>query len=166
MVGFSHWHRFSLQFVTGIGIHVKGTVQEMRNGGAAHVFVRTIHLHEQDHIGTGVFAGKWGRRCAVALGQWGRCQTIGVSALNQPCELLAAVSAGVAQVAQHHAFVALAKSRIVKAFEHSADVGVALQVSPGGREFNFAAIGKARSKLYSLSAAECCTPGRNANSRQ
>ena len=29
-----------------------------------------------------------------------------------------------------------------------------------------AAIGKARSKLYWLSAAECCTPGRSANSRQ
>ena len=29
-----------------------------------------------------------------------------------------------------------------------------------------AAMGKARSKLYSLSKAECCTPGRKANSRQ
>lgn len=35
-----------------------------------------------------------------------------------------------------------------------------------GLDTRLAAIGKARSRLYSLSDVECCTPGRNANSRQ
>ena len=35
-----------------------------------------------------------------------------------------------------------------------------------GVDTKLAAIGKARSKLYALSAAECCTPGRRASSRQ
>ena len=36
--------------------------------------------------------------------------------------------------------------------------------TPNGTKL--AAIGRARSKLYWLSTAECCTPGRSANSRQ
>lgn len=35
-----------------------------------------------------------------------------------------------------------------------------------GNGVNFAAMGKTRSRFNSLSRAECCTPGRKANSRQ
>jgi hypothetical protein len=83
----------------------------------------------------------------VALDQRDAGQTVGVPLFDQPGELGAAVAAGVLEVAQQHATVVFTATRVVKAFEHPADVRVTLHVAAVGRKRDF---GAAVKKLLDL----------------
>jgi len=115
------WSQRGQTGVAGVTVLVKSKPKQVHDGRAADILMGPVHLHQQRHIGAGVFASKRPSRHCVRFGQGGRGQAVGMPARNQPGELLAAVAAGVAQVAQQHAFVGLRKARIVKAFKDSAD---------------------------------------------
>ena len=87
-----------------------------------------IYLCRQFDIGGGVPAGKRGDWGAVALGHERCCQAVVIPAGHLAGDR-GAVVAGAAQVRQHHAALHLAALVVVKAFEHAADVFVAIEVT-------------------------------------
>jgi hypothetical protein len=115
-------------FIARVAVHGVGTLQEVRNGRAAHVLMGPIHLDQQFDIHGRVLARKGRGRGAVLLDQWMLRHTVTCPARDQASQLRAAVAAGAAQVAQHHAAFALVALRVVKPRQHAADVLVALVV--------------------------------------
>lgn len=93
--------------VARITIDTVSALQEVRYGRAADILVGFVHLCEQFDIERRVFARKEGRRCAVALRQRYGGQTVSVPMGDQAGDLRAAVAAGVPQVFQQYAPLAL-----------------------------------------------------------
>jgi hypothetical protein len=114
--------------IAGIVIVPVGPLQEVSNGRPADVFISLVHLHEQLHVDGGVFARKGRGRRTVALGQRNLSQAVTLPAGHQARHLSPAVAAGVLQVPQQNATLALVATGVVKAFEHATDVHIPLAI--------------------------------------
>ena len=122
--------------VARIAIDAVSALQEVRYGRATDILIGFVHFDEQFDIERRVFARKRGGRCAVALRQRHGGQTVSVPMGDQAGDLRAAVAAGVPQVSQQYASLALGLPGVVKALEHAADVLITLDIVPVRREFD------------------------------
>ena len=122
--------------VAGIVIVPVGPLQEVRDRRPADVFMGLVHLDEQRHVDGGVFARKGRGRRTVALGQGDCSQAVTLPTGHQTSDLRPAVAAGVLQVPQQHATLALVATGVVKACEDATDVPIPLAIVACRRELN------------------------------
>ena len=107
--------------------------------GCARKSSHRLSLHRASH---GIDRTACAMRCArcrspIAFDERHADQAVAVPLSHQSCDLGAAVTAGVLQVAQQYATVMPAAAGVVKALEYAADVGVTFNVAAVGRERDF-----------------------------